>query len=82
MRLLSAERRALSELSLTTSGLAKNSSARTTGDNSLSVRKDSGHLKAALATDIHEKAARSRDKLLQFMFLGLGSGGGVQDIDS
>lgn len=54
-RLLSSERRALSQLGLTTSGLAEDSGARATGDDGLSVREDSGDAETARALDVHEK---------------------------
>lgn len=80
-RLFGAVSTALGELCTTSGGLTENSGAGATGDDSLSVGEDSCHLKASLATDIHEETARGRDKLLQLVLLRLALSARVEDID-
>lgn len=80
--LLATESRTLSKLGLTTSRLAEDSGAGSASNNGLSVGEDSGHLKAAGATNVHEVTAGRRDKLLQFVLLRFSVSGGVEDIDS
>ncbi len=62
--LLSPERAALCETSLSTGWLAENGRAAGADDNCLGVREDGGDGEAAGALDIHEEGARSRDKVL------------------
>lgn len=82
LHLLATVGAALGELGLTTSRLAENSGAGAAGDNGLSVGEDGGHLEAALATDIHEVTAGSRDKLLKLVLLSFRLSARVKNIDS
>lgn len=82
MRLFRTVSTALGELSTATGRLAEDSSAGAASDDSLSVGEHSGHLETALAADIHEETAGSRDKLLQLVLLRLALSARVEDIDS
>lgn len=61
-RLLSSERAALCETSLSSGRLAQNGRASSTDDNGLGVREDGGDGEAAGALDIHEEGSGSRYK--------------------
>ena len=56
-RLLSSERAALGQTSLTTGRLAEDSGASLADDNGLGVREDGGDGEATGALDIHEEGA-------------------------
>lgn len=82
IRLFRTESAALSELSLTTGGLAEHSRARAASNNGLGVREHGGHLEAALATHVHEETAGTRNKSLQLVLLELALSARMKDIDS
>ena len=78
--LLSSERRTLGQLSLTTSGLGKDSRARAAGDNGLGVGEDSSDGETTRALNVHEERSGSSNKSLELVLLELGLGGGVKEI--
>lgn len=78
--LLSSERAALSQLSLTTGWGAQDSGTVVTGDGGLGVREDGGDVQASLALDVHEVGSWGLDQGLQFVLLGLGGWVRVQQV--
>jgi hypothetical protein len=81
LHLLSPERAALSQASLTTGGLAEDSCAALADDNGLCVRENGGDGEAAGALDVHEEASWGRHKGLELVLLGLSGSAGVQQIN-
>jgi len=76
-RLLSSERAALSQTSLSTSRLAEDSRAAGADDNGLCVRENGRNGEAARALDVHEERAGSWDKVLQLVLASLSGWGWV-----
>jgi len=81
-RLLPAERAALSQAGLTTSGLAQDLRAALADDDCVGVREDGGDGEASRALDVHEERAGSRDKGLELVLAGLSGGRGVEKVNS
>jgi len=79
--LLSAERAALGESRLTTGRLAEDSGASLADDDGLGVGEDGGDGEAAGALDVHEEGSGGRHKGLELVLAGLGSRGGVEEIN-
>jgi len=80
-RLLSSERAALGQTSLTTGRLAEDSGASLADDNGLGVGEDGGDGEATGALDVHEEGSRGGHEGLELVLLSLGGRGRVQKIN-
>jgi len=79
--LLSSERAAFGQPSLSTSRLAQDRRAAGADDDCLCVGVDSCDGEAAGALDIHEERSGSRDKVLELVLARLSGGGWVEEIN-
>ncbi|KIW07524.1 uncharacterized protein PV09_01487 [Verruconis gallopava] len=80
--LLSPEGAALCETGLATGGLAQDLRAALADDDGLSMRENSGDGEAARALDVHEEGAWGGHKSLELVLPRLGSGRGVEKVNS
>lgn len=78
---LSTVAASLGKSGLAAGGLAEHNIAGAAEDDGLGVAKYGGDLEASGALDVHEEAIGGLHKALELVCVGLGLGGGVEQID-